>query len=325
MNQEESTSNSESSINIECNSKGVINGSRKDLKCDEIELKGGANAGNRKKVTMLIKMLDAKSVEVDELQNKLRHEIEMHETCRKQRSNEIVDQLEEEKQIYEQKLNAIRSNFNQQLKMFEHNERNIMQDKINSLQMIYNDLKLNYKKNLDKELKSLRAKLHESQELTGHLTKQLQTLQISGAKEKAFNAASTQTLDHELNCSHTDLNGNSLGTELIFFMKKLKNENNELKFQLDSERRSFQREKDKWSKSQASSNLDHQQSCSTKNLNLIKHFSNEPSNKSELTSNQIQKIRENMQPVNGSMINLTAIKQQLGAQHRQYQPQKNQF
>lgn len=43
--------------------------------------------------------------------------------------------------------------------MFEQNERSQMQEKINNLQKIYNDLKINYKRNLDSELKSLKVNL----------------------------------------------------------------------------------------------------------------------------------------------------------------------
>lgn len=291
------------------------------------------NGENKKMVQNLYKILDAKSTEIVDLQSKLQLEIEMHQMCRTHRSKDLIEQLEEEKQIYEQKLNAIRSSFNQQLQIFEQNERNLMQEKLNGLQMIYNDLKLNYKKNLEKELKALRLKLNDSQTHAAQLLKQLQIQSKSNEKAKTLCFASTQTMNlssNDLeNISTSELNSNSTSSELIFCMKKLKSENIELKFQLDSERRLFQKEREKWTFSnetnqlnqhKSSYNLDQQQSLSSRNLNSI--YTNE-SKMAAVSSNPFQKIKGIFLPINSSMVNLNTTKPNLD-QHK-YQQQKNQF
>jgi hypothetical protein len=85
---------------------------------------------------------------------------------------------------------------------------------------LYNDLKINYKKHLDNELKNLRLKLADSQDSTTKLYKQLQT--------KPNSSTATQT---------------DSSNETI---EKLKYENNQLKFQMEADRRQFQIEKEKW-------------------------------------------------------------------------------
>lgn len=81
--------------------------------------------------------------------------------------------IEAERVAYEQKLNEMRVHFNQKLSMFEDNERKIMQDRINTLQGMYNDLKFNFQKNLETDVKSLRSQLSESQSYSAKLMSEL--------------------------------------------------------------------------------------------------------------------------------------------------------
>ena len=333
----EASTNSDNSINMDDDDPKE---SKSNLKYAELEDLDDREEKleNREIIQNLFKILDAKSLEIVELQSKLKLEIEMHQMCRSQRSNDLLEQLEEEKQIYEQKLNAIRSSFNQQLKVFEQNERNLMQEKLNALQMIYNDLKLNYKKNLEKELKALRLKLNDSQAHAAQLMKQLQIQSKANEKTKTLSFASTQTINlssNDLeNISNNEVNSNSTSSDLIFYMKKLKSENNELKFQLDSERRFYQKERElrantsdtkqqiSLNQHQSSFHLDQQQSLSTRNLNSIGNYSNEAM-MTAVPSNPFQKVKGNFLPINSSMVNLNASKQYLGP--HLYQQQKNQF
>ena len=81
--------------------------------------------------------------------------------------------IETERLAYELKLNEMRVHFNQKLSMFEDNERKIMQDRINTLQSMYNDLKFNFQKNLENDVKSLRSQLSDSQNYSAKLINEL--------------------------------------------------------------------------------------------------------------------------------------------------------
>lgn len=200
----------------------------------EIEVLDNEDMEKNKKLLQLEEIVRLKTSEVEDLKGKLKLEMDKHKICRKQRNFDL-EELEEEKQIYEQKLNSIRTHFNQQLKLFEQNERSQMQEKLNSLQEMYNELKANYKKSLDAELKHLRVKLNESQTYAAQLVKQLQASKVVKPR--------TNTLGIQTNDLSLKLENNLSQNELIFYIKKLKSENNELKFQLDSERRFFQSER----------------------------------------------------------------------------------
>jgi hypothetical protein len=180
--------------------------------------------------------LKMKNHEIFLLRKKLQYEMDKQNEITNSKDRNL-DELEEERQIYEQKLNSIRAHFNQQLKLFEQNEKLIMQEKMDNLQKLYNDLKINYKKHLDNELKNLRLKLADSQDSTTKLYKQLQTKANSST---AFNCVTTQT------DSSNETMENKTVNELFLYVKKLKYENNELKFQMEADRRQFQIEKEKW-------------------------------------------------------------------------------
>lgn len=190
-----------------------------------------------KRIAQIEKCLKQKTNELAQVKQKLKKTQEQHEKCMRQRELNL-EELEEEKQIYEQKLNAMRVHFNQQLSLFEQNERQCMQERYMSLQQCYNDLKLNYQKNLDNDLKHLRQKLNESHILQQQLIKQIQDLQNN----------------NKCNCSSNNSNkvnkqsSNKLSeqNDLMSIIKQIKQENNELKFQLSAERDKFQIEKDKW-------------------------------------------------------------------------------
>lgn len=116
---------------------------------------------NSSKIARLESNLSEKSNEINALRTKL------------QQQTLESNNSETEKKLYEQKLANMRSHFSQQLNLFEENERALMQDRINNLQDMYNDLKSNYQRNLENEVKSVRAKLNESQSYTNKLLKEL--------------------------------------------------------------------------------------------------------------------------------------------------------
>lgn len=239
VNYDDEEDSSDNSINIDDASHHQIN-TNETGNSGEIEVLDHEDMQKNKRLLELEEIVRLKASEVDELKAKLKLEMDKHKMCRKQRNFDL-EELEEEKQIYEQKLNSIRTHFNQQLKLFEQNERSQMQDKLNSLQEMYNELKANYKKSLDAELKHLRVKLNESQTYAAQLVKQLQASKASLVKPR------TNTLGVQTNDLSVKLENNLSQNELLFYIKKLKSENNELKFQLDSERRFFQSERNGYS------------------------------------------------------------------------------
>lgn len=102
------------------------------------------------------------------------------------------------------------------------------------MQKAYNELKFTHKKTLDTEVGGLRLKLSESQQYASQLQAQLQLI-----KSNRLSLACNDLKD-------LNNNTNMSNAELINYMKRLKHENNELKIQLESERRRFNMEKEKW-------------------------------------------------------------------------------
>ena len=185
------------------------------------------------KLQKLQELLALKTAEIKQLKQKLKTTCEQNQIYEREREIS-ADELEEERQIYEQKLCSIRSHFNQQLSFFEQNERQCLQDRVKSLQQSLNDLKCNYQKNLDQDLKHLKQKLTESQMANQQLAKQLQDIQLSS---KCNCITSQTTINNKANVKQH---------ELMHILKQIKNENNDLKFQLNAERERFQIEKEKW-------------------------------------------------------------------------------
>lgn len=124
------------------------------------------------KVTRLESNLSDKSQEIVQLRSQLQQTIENNSTTMRQRDQSILD-LECEKKLYEKKLKDMRAHYTDQLTMFEQNERKIMQERISCLQSMHNELKMNFQKNLDGDLKDIRAKLAESQNYSAQLLNEL--------------------------------------------------------------------------------------------------------------------------------------------------------
>ena len=128
--------------------------------------------GNSSKMARLESDLSEKSNEISALRCKLQQTIEGNSDA--------------EKKVYEQKLADMRSHFNQQLSMFEENERQLMQDRINSLQDMYNDLKVNYQRSLENEVRGVRHKLSESQSYASRLIKELSKCKCQDSARVSF-------------------------------------------------------------------------------------------------------------------------------------------
>ncbi|CAF0780837.1 unnamed protein product [Brachionus calyciflorus] len=222
LNSKNDFSSSDNSINID------------DVDCDNESVFDDSSDKDRRLRNLESEVKSRDNI-IIELKNKLSLEMEKNKYYQRKVSR---DHLEEEKLIYEQKINDLKSHFNQQLALFEENERLQMQNKLSNLQKIYNELKLNYKKNLDAELKALRGKLSESEANAEKLYKQLQVIQ----SRKSVVSVACQTSS----VNERDLNNNNNNNELLFYLRKLKSENNDLKLQLETERRKFQNEKEKW-------------------------------------------------------------------------------
>ncbi len=186
----------------------------------------------------LEKSLKLKTKEIEQLKKRLKTEQEKHRVYTQKRKIDLEELVLEEKQIYDQKLNSMRVHFNQQIKLIEQNERNMWQDKLNNLQKLYNDIKLNCKKNLDNECKQLKLKLAESQAHTTQLAKQLKS-QLNTNKKVCTNSTSTQTSECLRNDSYQH-------QQPLNYLNKMKTENSELKYQIECERRHFRAEKEKW-------------------------------------------------------------------------------
>lgn len=238
-NKMDNTSSSKSVTTL--NSKIDFDSSDNSINIDDVECDYDSNnadgdlyvddmSDRERKIRTLEVELKNKDDIIIELKKKLATEIEKNRYNQRKASRE---QSENGKVEYENKLNELKVHFSQQLSLFEENERLQMQNKLNNLQKIYNDLKINYKKNLDSELKILKCKLNESEANTERLLKQMQL------SKKATNSVSTQTSI----VSERDLNNNG---ELLYFLRKLKSENNELRLQIETERRRYQNEKEKW-------------------------------------------------------------------------------
>lgn len=235
----ENTNSSKSVTTL--NSKNDLDSSDNSIDIDDVECDYESNNADGdlyvddfsekdRKIRSLESELRNKDDMIIELKKKLAMEVEKNKYNQRKASRE---QSENEKLAYEHKLNELKAHFSQQLSLFEENERLQMQNKLNNLQKIYNDLKVNYKKNLDSELKTLKLKLSESEANGEKLLKQVQS------SKKSTNSLSTQTSS----VNERDLANNN---ELLYFLRKLKSENNELRLQIESDRRRFQAEKEKW-------------------------------------------------------------------------------
>lgn len=129
--------------------------------------------------------------------------------------------------------------FNQQLHQYEQNERHKFEEKLTNLQKAYNELKFTHQKMLDNELGGLRLKLSESQQYASQLQAQLQLIKSNRSSSLSSNSS-------QPNIDLKDVNNNTNNADLINYLKRLKHENNELKIQIESERRRFNMEKEKW-------------------------------------------------------------------------------
>jgi hypothetical protein len=220
----------------------------------DIEDKEGHDTEQRKpKEESMLQMKNELKMRTDEtffLRNNLEHVIGKKNEMNIN-NDHTLEESEEERQVCEKKFrfNSIRAHLNQQLKLHGHKEKLIMLEKLNDLQILYNDLKINYSNDLENELKSLRMKLADSQDYALSLFKQLQK---KSKYDKALSVA-TQTSQDSLNVTIE----NKTLNELFLYVKKLKFENNELKFQIDADRRSFQIEKEKWFNERLKFNLSH--------------------------------------------------------------------
>ena len=197
---------------------------------EQLEIVVNKDSSNR--INDLELSLKQKTTECNQLKLQLKSALEQNQLCQRQREISL-EELEEEKQIYEQKLNAMRVHFNQQLNYFEQNERQCMTERIQSLTQCYNDLKMNYQKNLDIETKHLKQKLNDSQLIQSQLVKQIQDSQ----QHSKCNCIKQQK---------QSIKNDQQQTDLLLVLKQIKHENNELKFQLNAQRDKFQNEKDKW-------------------------------------------------------------------------------
>ena len=172
--------------------------------------------------------LAAKSTEISQLKSQLQTALDQSMRKREQ----ALAELDEEKKGYERKLSEMRTHFSHQYTKFESNERQLMQERLNTLQSMYNELKFGYQNNLDNELKTLRAKLAESQNYSGQLIKELNKCNCRSKSQTKTVTTMSQT-------------ENSIG-DVENLLKKSKQENNELKFKLEAERRQFDGEREKW-------------------------------------------------------------------------------
>lgn len=303
----ENTSSSKSVTTL--NSKIDFDSSDNSINIDDVECDYDSNNADGdfygddlndrdRKIRTLEVELKNKDDIIIELKKKLATEIEKNRYNQRKVSRE---QSENEKAAYENKLNELKAHFSQQLSLFEENERLQMQNKLNNLQKIYNDLKMNYKKNLDNELKSLKSKLNESETNTERLLKQIQL------SKKTTNSLSTQTSI----INERDLNNNS---ELLYFLRKLKSENNELRLQLETDRRRFQNEKEKW--------LIQMQSLKrisvSSNENLASSHSNTFFKKNNVTRNQSGNLTSNLN--NPKQINVENVRTKSNQSNSKQQP-----
>lgn len=109
-------------------------------------------------------------------------------------------------------------------------------------------MKFTHKKTIENEVGGLRLKLSESQQYASQLQTQLQLIKSTNRQSIATTTTTPPTSTDLNNNKDLNLNLNNAtnNAELLSYLKRLKHENNELKIQIESERRRFSVEKEKW-------------------------------------------------------------------------------